>query len=85
MVSPFDRSRRCTASASCRCGGYVSASSRNASNPAIPNKTAVTSGCIYFTASYVEADGGEEKRVRGKLLRVLKKQGDGSWKAARAM
>ena len=39
----------------------------------------------YFTASYVESPGGEEKRVRGKLLAVLKKQPDGSWKAARAM
>lgn len=39
----------------------------------------------YFTASYVESAGGEEKRVRGKLLAVLKKQSDGSWKAARAM
>ena len=39
----------------------------------------------YFAASYVEAAGGEEKRIRGKLLRVLKKQGDGSWKGARAM
>jgi ketosteroid isomerase-like protein len=39
----------------------------------------------YFTASYVDAAGGDEKRIRGKLLRVLKKQGDGSWKGARAM
>lgn len=39
----------------------------------------------YFTASYVDAAGGEEKQVRGKLLRVLKKQGDGSWRGARAM
>jgi hypothetical protein len=39
----------------------------------------------YFTASFVESSGGEEKRLRGKLLRVLKKQPDGSWKAARAM
>ena len=39
----------------------------------------------YFTASYIESPGGEEKRVRGKLLAVLRKQPDGSWKAARAM
>jgi ketosteroid isomerase-like protein len=39
----------------------------------------------YFTASYVESPGGEEKRVRGKVLAVLKKQPDGSWKFARAM
>ena len=39
----------------------------------------------YFTASYVESLGGEEKRVRGKVLLVLKKQPDGSWKCARGM
>lgn len=39
----------------------------------------------YFTASYVESPGGEEKRVRGKVLLVLKKQPDGSWKCARGM
>src|SRR6266852_1289679 len=39
----------------------------------------------YYTASYVESPGGEVKRVRGKLLLVLKRQPDGSWKAARAM
>jgi ketosteroid isomerase-like protein len=39
----------------------------------------------YFTASYVQAAGAEEKRIRGKLLRVLKKQPDGSWKGARGM
>jgi ketosteroid isomerase-like protein len=38
-----------------------------------------------FTASYVEAAGGEEKPLRGKLLRVLKKQADGSWKVAIGM
>ena len=39
----------------------------------------------YFTATYVEAPGGEEKRIRAKLLSVLKKQPDGSWKVARGM
>ena len=39
----------------------------------------------YFTASYVESPGGEEKRVRGKVLLVLKKQPDSSWKCARGM
>ena len=39
----------------------------------------------YFSASYVESAGGEEKRIRAKVLRVLKKQADGSWKAARGM
>ena len=38
-----------------------------------------------FTASYVETTGGEEKPLRGKLLRVLKKQTDGSWKVAIGM
>ena len=39
----------------------------------------------YLTASFVESPDGEEKRIRAKLLRVFKKQADGSWKAARAM
>jgi uncharacterized protein (TIGR02246 family) len=38
-----------------------------------------------FAASYVEAAGGEEKRVRMNLLRVMKKQADGSWKGAVGM
>jgi len=38
-----------------------------------------------FTASYVEASGAEEKPLRGKLLRVLKKHADGSWKVAIGM
>jgi ketosteroid isomerase-like protein len=33
----------------------------------------------------VESTGGEEKRVRAKVLRVLRKQADGSWKCAVAM
>ncbi len=37
-----------------------------------------------FTASYVQA-AGEEMRLRGKLLRVLQKQIDGSWKVAIGM
>ena len=39
----------------------------------------------YFTASYVESAGGEEKRIRAKVLSVLRKQPDGSWKCARGM
>lgn len=39
----------------------------------------------YFTATYVETAGGEEKQLRARMLRVLKKQPDGSWKAARGM
>jgi len=39
----------------------------------------------YFTASYVESPGGEVKRIRGKVLMVLKKLPDGSWKCFRGM
>jgi uncharacterized protein (TIGR02246 family) len=39
----------------------------------------------YFTGSYKETPDGEVKAFRGKLLRVLQKQGDGSWKFARVM
>jgi uncharacterized protein (TIGR02246 family) len=39
----------------------------------------------YFTASYVEAPGGEPNKIRGARLWVLKKLGDGSWKIFRAM
>ena len=39
----------------------------------------------YYTASYVESQGGEVKHIRGKVLLVLKKLPDGSWKCARAM
>jgi uncharacterized protein (TIGR02246 family) len=39
----------------------------------------------YFTASYVASPGGAVQRVRGTRLMILKKQPDGSWKAARAM
>jgi ketosteroid isomerase-like protein len=39
----------------------------------------------YFTGSFVESPGGGEKRIRAKLLRVYKKQADGTWKAVRAM
>lgn len=39
----------------------------------------------YFTASYVESLGGEEKHIRAKVLSVLRKQADGSWKCARGM
>jgi uncharacterized protein (TIGR02246 family) len=38
----------------------------------------------YFTGSYVESPGGEVKHMRGKVLMVLKKLPDGSWKCARA-
>ena len=39
----------------------------------------------FFTASFVEASSGKETPIRGKLLRVLKKQADGSWKVAIGM
>ena len=38
-----------------------------------------------FTASYVDAPGGEAKQVRGTVLGVFKKLPDGSWKVFRAM
>jgi ketosteroid isomerase-like protein len=38
-----------------------------------------------FTASYVGAPGREEKHLRGKLLRIFRKQADGRWKVARGM
>ena len=39
----------------------------------------------YFSATYVESAGGEEKRMRAKVLSVLRRQPDGSWKCARGM
>jgi ketosteroid isomerase-like protein len=39
----------------------------------------------YYTGSYLESGGGEVKHIRGKVLVVLKKLPDGSWKCARAM
>ena len=39
----------------------------------------------YFTGTYVATPGGDETRIRGKLLRILRKQADGSWKGARGM
>ena len=38
-----------------------------------------------FTASYVDAAGGEAKQIRGTVLWVLKKLPDGSWKCFRLM
>ncbi len=39
----------------------------------------------YFTGSYVESAGGEEKRIRAKVLRILRKQADGRWRGAIGM
>jgi ketosteroid isomerase-like protein len=39
----------------------------------------------YYTGSYVESPGGEAKHIRGKVLMILRKLPDGSWKCARAM
>jgi len=39
----------------------------------------------YFSSSYRESPNGQAKSFRGKVLRVLHKQGDGSWKFARVM
>ncbi|MGH9145129.1 MAG: YybH family protein, partial [Vicinamibacterales bacterium] len=38
-----------------------------------------------FTGSYVESPGGEAKQIRGRVLAVLKKLPDGSWKVFRGM
>jgi ketosteroid isomerase-like protein len=38
-----------------------------------------------FELKYRMWQGGKEKTLRGKMLRVLKKQSDGSWKFARVM
>lgn len=57
--------------------------------PDIKNVTITSDGWAfewgYFTASYVESAGGDEKRIRAKVLRVLRKQADGSWKGAVGM
>lgn len=39
----------------------------------------------YFNATYRETRDAPMKSFRGKLLRVLEKQKDGSWKFARVM
>src|SRR5688500_15832833 len=38
-----------------------------------------------FTASYVDSPGGEAKQISGKVLIVLKKLPDGSWRCFRGM
>jgi ketosteroid isomerase-like protein len=38
-----------------------------------------------YTAAYVDSPGGGVKQVRGKVLMVLKKLPDGSWKVFRGM
>jgi len=55
--------------------------------PEIKDVTITADGAWAFdwgvvTASYVETAGGDEKRVRMSLLRIMKKQADGGWKAA---
>lgn len=51
--------------------------------------TTVTEGWAfqwgYFTATVVESPGAEEKSIRARVVSVLEKQADGSWKAALAM
>jgi ketosteroid isomerase-like protein len=39
----------------------------------------------YFSSSYRESPAAEVKSFRGKLLRVLRRQPDGTWKFARVM
>jgi uncharacterized protein (TIGR02246 family) len=57
--------------------------------PEMKEVTVTTDGWAFewgtFTGTYVEAPGGEEKRLEGKLLRILRKQPDGTWKGARGM
>ena len=57
--------------------------------PEIKNVTITDDGWAFewgnFTGSYVESTGGEETRIRAKVLRILKKQADGSWKGAVGM
>ncbi len=73
------RARRSAAMPGFRVASYV---------PEIKNVT-IADGWAFewglFTASYVPAAGGEEAQIRGKLLRVLAKQADGSWKVAIGM
>jgi len=38
-----------------------------------------------FSGSFQDSPGGAANSLRGKLLRVLRKQSDGSWKFARVM
>ena len=57
--------------------------------PEVKDVTVTADGWAFewgaFTASYIEAQSGEEKRVRMNRLLILKKQADGSWKAAVGM
>ncbi len=57
--------------------------------PDIRNVTITDDGWAFewgsFTGSYVESAGGEEKRIHANVLRVLRKQPDGSWKGAVGM
>ena len=57
---------------------------------AVSSRTTITADGWAFqwgvlTGSYVAATGAKETHLRMKLLRVLKKQPDGSWKAAIGM
>jgi ketosteroid isomerase-like protein len=73
------RERRSAAQPGFRVTSYV---------PQIKDVT-ITDGWAFewgiFTASFVQAAGGEEMPLRGKLLRVLRKQADGSWNVAIGM
>lgn len=39
----------------------------------------------YFSSSYKESPESEAKSFRGKMVRILRKQSDGSWKFARVI
>jgi ketosteroid isomerase-like protein len=38
-----------------------------------------------FEVRFRDSEHGSEKTLRGKILRVLRRQNDGSWKFARVM
>ena len=57
--------------------------------PEIKDVTLTADGWAFewgtFAASFVQSPRDEERRIRGNLLRIFKKQADGRWKVARAM
>ena len=57
--------------------------------PEIKDLTVTADGWAFewgtFTGSYVVAAGSEEKRLRANLVRIFKRQADGTWKDALGM
>jgi uncharacterized protein (TIGR02246 family) len=66
-----------------RKGGHTLSYKPEIKNLRIANDWAFEWGT--FEVRYRVWQGGKEKTVRGTMLRVLKKQSDGSWKFARVM